>query len=112
MLRRFGTFTLSAVSLVAFGATALAQSNLTAKANVFQPQPASPAAVDSDRVRDGLVGPVRRVRTEIAKLTNENGKVQEGKHAVLEVAAYNIKGNKIISQVVFLFVYIYLSWGF
>jgi len=59
-----------------------------------------PAAVvpESDRVRDGLVGPVRRVRTEIAKLINEDGKVTEAKHAVLEVIAYDLRGNKIENQ--------------
>lgn len=83
--------------MAVFSATTLAQSNLTAKANAPQPVPAS-AAVESDRMRDGLVGPVRRVRTEVAKLSSESGKMLEGKHAVLEIAAYNIKGNKIENQ--------------
>ena len=73
MLRRIGMLTLSALALAALSATALGQSNLTAKANVLQPAP-SIAGVESDRVRDGLVGPVRRVRTEIAKLSNQTGK--------------------------------------
>ena len=97
MLKRIGSFFLSLVALAALGATTLAQSNLTAKVNVFPPQPAN-AVVESDRIRDGLVGPVRRVRTEIAKLSNENGKLLEGKHALLEVVAYNIKGNKVENQ--------------
>lgn len=84
------------IALAAFGSTALAQSNLTAKANVLQPAPA--IAVESDRVRDGLLGPVRRVRTEVAKLSNQNGKMLEGKHAILEVVAYDIKGNKTENQ--------------
>ena len=46
----------------------------------------------------GRAGPVRRVRTEIAKLLNENGKVTEAKHAVLEVIAYDVKGNKVENQ--------------
>jgi TonB family protein len=85
------------MALATFSATTLGQSNLTAKANTLQPTAAS-AAVESDRVRDGLVGPVRRVRTEVAKLSNETGKTLEGKHAVLEVVAYDIKGNKIENQ--------------
>jgi protein TonB len=89
--------TLSALAVVALNTTALGQSNLTAKANVLQPPPGV-ASVESDRVRDGLVGPVRRVRTEIAKLSSETGKTLEGKHAVLEVVAYDIKGNKIENQ--------------
>src|SRR5882672_2937656 len=96
MLRRIGRFSLFVVALAAFSATTLAQSNLTAKANV--PHAAASAVVESDRTRDGLVGPVRRVRTEVAKLSNESGKLLEGKHAVLEVVAYDIKGNKIENQ--------------
>ncbi len=97
MLRRIVSFALTAVAVVTFGATSKAQSNLTAKATVVNP-PTSSVVVESDRIRDGLVGPVRRVRTEIAKLGNENGRLQEGKHALLEVVAYDIKGNKVENQ--------------
>lgn len=97
MLRRISSFTLCVIALAAFSATTLGQSTLTAKANTLQPTPAS-AVVESDRMRDGLVGPVRRVRTEVAKLSSESGKMLEGKHAVLEVVAYDIKGNKIENQ--------------
>jgi TonB family protein len=97
MLRRIGPFTLCALALAAFSANAMAQSNLTAKASASRPSPAA-AVEESDRVRDGLVGPVRRIRTEVVKLSNENGKLQEGKHVVLEIVSYNIKGNKIENQ--------------
>jgi TonB family protein len=97
MFKCIGRFVLSALILAAFSATTFAQSNLTAKASVL---PASPsvAVIESDRTRDGLVGPVRRVRTEVAKLSNESGRLLEGKHAVLEVVAYDLKGNKIENQ--------------
>jgi periplasmic protein TonB len=75
-------------------AAASAQSNLTAKAGSA---PAAPA-VESDRSRDGLIGPVRRVRTEVAKLTTADGRQAEGKHTLVEVVAYDIKGNKIENQ--------------
>ncbi len=97
MLRQISSATFSVVVLAAFSATTLAQSNLTAKAGRVQPAPAR-AVVESDRIRDGLVGPVRRVRTEVVKLSNESGKLQEGKHAVLEIVAYDLKGNKIENQ--------------
>jgi TonB family protein len=96
MLRRISSFALCVIALAAFGATTLGQS-LTAKANALRPSPAS-AVVESDRIRDGLVGPVRRVRTEVAKLSSESGKMLEGKHAVLELVAYDIKGNKVENQ--------------
>jgi TonB family protein len=97
MLRRIGSFTFCAITIAVFSATTLAQSNLTAKANVPRPVPAS-AVMESDRIRDGLIGPVRRVRTEVAKLSSETGKLLEAKHAVLEIVAYDIKGNKIENQ--------------
>lgn len=97
MLRRIGSFTFCVMAMAAFSATTLAQSNLTAKANAPQPVPAS-GVMESDRIRDGLVGPVRRVRTEVAKLSSESGKMLEGKHAVLEVVSYDIKGNKVENQ--------------
>src|SRR5437762_463518 len=97
MLRRIGSFIFCAIALAAFSATTLAQSNLTAKVNALQPTSPAPV-VESDRMRDGLVGPVRRVRTEVVKLSSESGKMLEGKHAVLEVVAYDIKGNKVENQ--------------
>ena len=96
MLRRIGSFLLSALGLVVFSAKAPAQSNLTAKTNVSRSAPA--AVVETDRIRDGLVGPVRRVRTEVVKLSNETGKIAEGKRAVLEVVSYDLKGNKVENQ--------------
>ncbi|MBD0373322.1 MAG: TonB family protein [Pyrinomonadaceae bacterium] len=53
------------------------------------------AAGPTEREQDGLNGPVRRVRTETAKLSNKNGKLVEGQRVTLEVAAYDIKGAKI-----------------
>jgi TonB family protein len=96
MLRRIGSLTFSAFALVAFAVVTQAQSNLTAKVNSAKPAPAP--VEETDRVRDGLVGPVRRIRTEVVKLSNEGGKPQEGKHAVLEVVSYDLKGNKIENQ--------------
>ena len=84
-----------ALCLTSLSLTANAQTNLTAKAGA----PAQPvAAVETDRIRDGLVGPVRRVRTEVAKLTSSGGGQQEGKHAILEIVAYDLKGNKVENQ--------------
>lgn len=97
MLRRLGTFAFVASTLALVTSSTFAQTNLTAKATAPQPMPAG-VVPESDRVRDGLVGPVRRVRTEIAKLLNENGKVTEAKHAVLEVIAYDLSGNKVENQ--------------
>jgi TonB family protein len=83
------------LALLLVAASASAQTNLTAKAGNA---PAVNAPVESDRSRDGLIGPVRRVRTEVAKLTSTDGRQNEGKHVLVEVAAYDIKGNKIENQ--------------
>jgi TonB family protein len=92
LLKRLCLITLG---LMVSSAAASAQSNLTAKAGNA---PAAGPAVESDRSRDGLIGPVRRVRTEVAKLSSADGRQAEGKHAVVEIVAYDIKGNKIENQ--------------
>jgi len=76
----------------------LAQGALSAKVSSFQPQPVAVSG-DSDRVRDGLTGPVRRVRTEVVKVSSANGSVVEGdKRLLLETAEYDLKGNKTQNQ--------------
>jgi TonB family protein len=95
MFRMSNRLSYITLALLLFAATASAQSKLTAKAGNA---PAVNAPVESDRSRDGLIGPVRRVRTEVAKLTNADGRPAEGKHVLVEVAAYDVKGNKIENQ--------------
>lgn len=77
--------------------TASGQGNLTAKANNLQP--AAEASGDTDRARDGLVGPVRRVRTEVVKLSTIGGKsIEDNKRTLLETAEYDLKGAKTQNQ--------------
>jgi len=88
-------FLLSVLVIAASG-----QSNLTAKA-VAQPKPAAVdgSGSESDRARDGLLGPVRRVRTEVVKLSAIAGKnVEDSKHVLLETAEYDLKGAKTQNQ--------------
>ena len=49
----------------------------------------------NERQQDGLAGPVRRVRTETAKITVKNGKPVEGARQVLETTTYDQKGNRV-----------------
>ena len=70
----------------------------SAQAPVAKAGSAPAPAVESDRSRDGLIGPVRRVRTEVAKLVATEGRQAEGKHLLVEIVAYDIKGNKIENQ--------------
>jgi len=95
MVRMSIRLTCFMLSLLVFPAAASAQTNVTAKAGNA---PAVAVPVESDRSRDGLTGPVRRVRTEIAKLSSADGKLAESKHVLVEVVAYDIKGNKVENQ--------------
>ncbi|GAC1398776.1 MAG: hypothetical protein NVSMB56_13720 [Pyrinomonadaceae bacterium] len=48
----------------------------------------------SDRENDGLNGPVRRVKTETAKIATRNGQPAETSRVVIETASYDYKGGK------------------
>lgn len=95
MSRMLNRLCLVTLCLIAASAVASAQSGLTAKAGNA---PAVSPAVETDRTRDGLIGPVRRVRTEVAKLLLTDGRQTEGKHVLVELAAYDLKGNKTENQ--------------
>ena len=88
-------FCLITLSLMVLSTAATAQNNVTAKAGNA---PAVTPAVETDRSRDGLIGPVRRVRTEVAKLLMADGRLGESKHVLVELVAYDLKGNKIENQ--------------
>jgi TonB family protein len=85
------------LSLTIITITVEAQSNLTAKVTNVAGY-SSTSNTETDRGRDGFTGPVRRVRTEVAKLSNVAGKIDEGKRAVLETAEYDANGVKTQNQ--------------
>src|SRR5687767_10502466 len=86
---------LMALVTLTLSVNAFAQTNLTAR----NTDPRGPAPVaDTDRIRDGLVGPVRRVRTAVAKLSTENGKSVEGKESVIEIVAYDVRSEEHTSE--------------
>lgn len=51
--------------------------------------------LDSTRERDGLLGPVRRVRVEVASLRPQGIIFIENIHSLLEVTLYNVQGQRI-----------------
>src|SRR5436190_1576570 len=76
-----------------------AQSSVPSKANGLQPTAAPASGNETDRARDGLLGPVRRVRTEVVKLSTTAGRTAEDdKRVLLETAEYDLKGTKIQNQ--------------
>ncbi|HWS90633.1 MAG TPA: TonB family protein [Pyrinomonadaceae bacterium] len=52
-------------------------------------------AAATEREQDGLAGPVRRVKTETAKITVKGGQPSEGPRQVLETTTYDQKGNRV-----------------
>ncbi|MCA1579588.1 MAG: tetratricopeptide repeat protein [Acidobacteria bacterium] len=69
--------------------TVLAQNSVTASA-----RPAI-SVLDSTKEQDGLVGSVRRVKTETARIAIKEGRPIEGPPQLVEVTTYGINGNRI-----------------
>ena len=51
--------------------------------------------LDSTKDQDGLVGSVRRVKTETAKIELKDGRPVEGLPQLVEITTYGIKGNRV-----------------
>jgi len=51
--------------------------------------------LDSTKEQDGLIGSVRRVRTETARIEFKDGRPVEGPTQLVEITTYGIKGNRI-----------------
>lgn len=67
-----------------------------AQSNTGNAQRVAPVIfLESTKEQDGLIGPVRRVQTETAKLETKSGNVTEGQRQLLEVTTYNLKGQRI-----------------
>src|ERR1043165_4319376 len=75
--------------VLTFIAPVQAQNNVTAAA-----RPAI-SVLDSTKEQDGLVGSVRRVKTETARIEIKDGSPVEGPPQLVEVTTYGIKGNRI-----------------
>jgi len=89
-------FLLTALLLTALNSSALAQGVANNTAAEPRPQMAAATSVaDNGRESDGLAGPVRRIRTELTKLSNKSGNTTEGQRILMETAAYDIKGTKL-----------------
>ena len=56
---------------------------------------AAVTVLDSTKEQDGLVGSVRRVKTETARIELKEGRPVEGPTQLVEVTTYGIKGNRI-----------------
>jgi len=75
--------------VLTFAAPVQAQNSVTASA-----RPAI-SVLDSTKEQDGLVGSVRRVKTETAQIALKDGRPVEGPPKLVEVTTYSLKGNRI-----------------
>ncbi len=75
--------------VLTFTAPVQAQNSVTASA-----RPAI-SVLDSTKEQDGLVGSVRRVKTETARIEVKDGHSVEGPPQLVELTTYGIKGNRI-----------------
>lgn len=75
--------------VLTFTAPVQAQNSVTASA-----RPAI-SVLDSTKEQDGLVGSVRRVKTETARIEIKDGHPVEGPAQLVEVTTYGIKGDRI-----------------
>lgn len=53
------------------------------------------SVLDSTKEQDGLLGSVRRVKTETAKIELKDGRPVEGQTQLVEITTYGIKGNRV-----------------
>src|SRR5215510_13253260 len=53
------------------------------------------SVLDSTKDQDGLLGSVRRVKTETAKIELKDGRPVEGSPQLVELTTYGIKGNRV-----------------
>jgi len=88
IVRRLLPALLSCFAVLTIAVPALAQdSNVSARPAV--------TVLDSTKEQDGLVGSVRRVKTETARIELKDGRSVEGPTQLVEVTTYGIKGNRI-----------------
>ena len=67
-----------------------------AQNSVSSVQPtASVTILDSTKAQDGLIGSVRRVKIQTAKLELKEGRLIEGPGQMLEITTYDLRGNRI-----------------
>ncbi len=84
------TLALLIASLVFGSVVVQAQQSIAA-----QPATQSISILDSTRDQDGLSGPVRRVHTEMSKVTVNGGAAVEDQRMLLEVTTYDPQGKRI-----------------
>lgn len=86
--RRSLSAVLLAMSVLTIGESVRAQNSVA----VTRP---AISVLDSTKEQDGLIGSVRRIKTETAKIEIKDGREVEGPAKLVELTTYGIKGNRI-----------------
>jgi hypothetical protein len=90
LLRRFFPVLLSVVCLLSLSQSLRPQSRSDYRGST------SPLKIlNSNRQQDGLRGPVRRLRTEVAKVNFGAGGPVEGRRSLLELTVYDTSGKRV-----------------
>lgn len=90
------SFSHSAKSLFIVALVLSTGSNIRAQNSLSGAQPRrSVSVLDSTKEQDGLLGSVRRVKTESARVELADGQSQEGPLQLIELTTYSIKGNRV-----------------
>jgi len=95
MLKQSRFVLLTSLLLVTLGGVSSARTHVSVMAGAVRLPAVSGAIFETDRDRDGLSGPVRRIKTETAKLVPKDGQMVEATRQTLETATYDMKGAKI-----------------
>jgi len=86
----------TAILLLVLALVLIIEGSAQAQNSVGAGQPrAAISVLDSTREQDGLVGSVRRVKIESAKIEVQDGRSIEGPRQILELTTYGINGNRV-----------------
>jgi Flp pilus assembly protein TadD len=90
----FFSSTKSMMGTLGVASILMLSASIHAQNSVSKGQPAAVTILDSTKEQDGLIGSVRRVRTESAKLELQGERLVEGPRQLLEITTYGPRGNR------------------
>ena len=96
IVRRLLPVTVLCTAVLTSGVATQAQdANLSAGVSSTVSSRPATSVLDSTKEQDGLLGSVRRVKTETAKIELKGGRAVEGPAQLVEITTYGLKGNRI-----------------
>lgn len=92
---RLRVFTSPGIALISFAILTFGISTSAQQSVAIEPAKQSISILDSTREQDGLFGPVRRIHTEMSRLSSSAGSMVEEPRMLLEVTTYDPQGKRI-----------------